>query len=131
MEVFLRATIRVTLDAAHESAENVRRDWCVPSAGFVLKWRRDSLIQKTSVSSHWRITGTERCQGGRGEGRAHETSHVPYVPPFVCHAPARKRLWHSNHSGLVGASRHQNNDDLHACAQPRARGCSQSAGRIV
>lgn len=63
--------------------------------------------------------------------RARQTSHVPYVPPFVRHAPARKRLWHSNYSGVVGASRRRNIDDRHAWAQPRARGCSQSAGRMV
>ena len=42
-----------------------------------------------------------------------------------------KRVRHSNGSGSLGASRRQNNDDLHACAQPRARGCSQSAGRTL
>jgi hypothetical protein len=95
------------------------------SPGTPVDQRQD---QGTRTSSHRRITGTESRQGGRGEGRAHKTSHVPYVPPFVCHTSARKRLGHSNRPGVAAASRCQNDDDLHACPPSRACRCPQPVG---
>lgn len=90
------------------------------SSGTPMDQRQE---QGTRTLLHRRIIGTESCQRGRGEGRAYETSHVQYVPPFVCHAPARKRLGHSNRPGAIGASRCQHDDDLYACSSLRAGGC--------
>ena len=89
------------LDDVHESAENVSR---------VFWFLMDSV---------------------RDDGQAHQASHLPHISTFLCHAPTRKRLGHSNCPGVVGASRCQNNNDLHPCPSSWAGGRSQSVGRDV
>jgi len=91
-------------------------------------------------SSRSRETESPRCpredrskgrETWRRQGWIDEASHMPYVPAFFRHSLARRRLRHPNRTRTAGASRRENNDDLHPCSESRGAGCQKPGGQPV
>ncbi len=65
--------------------------------------------------------------------RAGLTKHatMSHIPALLRHAPARRRLRHSDRPGTSRSQGCKDHDDLYPCPQPRAFGRAQSRGRAL
>lgn len=99
-------TVGVSCDALLRGSEN-RRAAPAPSA-------RDGR----SASGQGRRSSRGHCPSG----------DLPFAPAFICDAPAGGRVRHANDSGAAVASGCEHDDGVHARAQSRATGSTESAG---
>ena len=60
--------------------------------------------------------------------RHREAGELPHLPPLLRHPSARGRLRHPHGAGTAGPRRREDDDDLHARAEPRRARREESAG---
>ncbi len=65
----------------------------------------------------------------RRDGRSCPTRRLSYVPAFLCRPPTGVGSGHQDRAGTVGAQRRENDDAVHARAEPRWAGSAEPTRR--
>ena len=97
-----------------------------PRLGVAVALSRDPLLRRSrhpraAPAPPPRIGAPARREGRRPARWDRETRHTAHVTPLVRDAPPRGRVRHPHRSRAPRASRHQNDHDLHARAEPGTR----------
>jgi len=73
-----------------------------------------------------RVGRSARRDRRRAPCRTDQARDLPFVPPLVCDPSSRTRIGHPDGAGTAWPQRCQHDDGVHACAESRTAGSSES-----